>query len=76
MWSACVAPIQIVYVAKIDALYARFDDQKQGAITERLSEDMVLDIGKGDKIVGIEILDASKRLNLESPLPVRDGVVA
>jgi uncharacterized protein YuzE len=44
-----VAPIQIVYVAKIDALYVCFDDQKQEVINKRLAEDVVLDIGEGDK---------------------------
>ncbi len=40
-------------------------------INKRLSEDIVLDVGEGDRIVGIEILDASKRLNLERLLPVK-----
>jgi hypothetical protein len=30
-----VASIQIVYVAKIDVLYVRFDDQKQEVITDQ-----------------------------------------
>jgi uncharacterized protein YuzE len=34
----------------------------------------VLDIGEGDKIVGIEILDASRHLNLERLLPVEYAV--
>lgn len=37
----------------------------------RLSEDIVLDIGEDNRIVGIEILDASKHLNLERLLPVK-----
>jgi uncharacterized protein YuzE len=52
-------------------LYIRLDDRKQDVINRRLGEDVVLDIGEGDKIVGIEILDASKRLNLERLLPVK-----
>jgi len=47
------------------------DDRKQPVINKRLSEDIVLDVGEGDRIVGIEILDASKRLNLERLLPVK-----
>jgi len=46
-------------------LYIRIDEQKQTVINRRLAEDVVLDIGEEDRIVGIEILDASKRLNLE-----------
>jgi uncharacterized protein YuzE len=63
--------MRIVYYAKTDLLYIRLDDRKQDVINRRLGEDVVLDIGRGDKIVGIEILDASKRLNLEQLLPVK-----
>ena len=62
--------MQIVYNAKTDLLYIRLDDRRQEVVNERISEDIVLDIGEGDKIVGIEILDASKHLNLERLLPV------
>jgi uncharacterized protein YuzE len=46
------------------------DDRKQQVINRRISEDIVLDLGEDDRIVGIEILDASKHLNLERLLPV------
>jgi uncharacterized protein YuzE len=32
---------------------------------------IVLDIGEGDRIVGIEILDASEHVTLDRLLPVR-----
>jgi uncharacterized protein YuzE len=63
--------MQILYNAKTDLLYIRLDDRKQPVINKRLCEDIVLDVGEGDRIVGIEILDASKRLNLERLLPVK-----
>jgi uncharacterized protein YuzE len=63
--------MQILYDVKADLLYIRLDDRKQAVINRRLSEDIVLDIGEGDRIVGIEILDASKHLNLERLLPVK-----
>jgi uncharacterized protein YuzE len=62
--------MQILYDVRKDLLYIRLDDQKQAVINQRLSEDIVLDLGEGDKIVGIEILDASRHLNLERLLPV------
>lgn len=62
--------MQILYDAKIDLLYLRLDERKQQLINKRLFEDIVLDIGEDDKIIGIEILDASKHLNLEKLLPV------
>ena len=67
--------MQIVYDAKSDLLYFRLDDQKQDLINKRISEDVVLDLGKGGRIVGIEILDASKHLNLERLSPVKYEVL-
>jgi uncharacterized protein YuzE len=67
--------MQIVYDAKTDLLYIRLDDQKQDVINKRISEDIVLDLGQGDRIIGIEILDASKHLNLKSLLPVKYEVL-
>ena len=63
--------MQILYNDKTDLLYLRLDERKQEVINKRLSEDIVLDIGEDGRIVGIEILDASKHLNLESLLPVK-----
>jgi uncharacterized protein YuzE len=63
--------MQIFYDAKTDLLYLRLDDQKQELINRRVSDDIVLDIGKDDKIVGIEILDASKNINLKGLLPLK-----
>jgi len=62
--------MQIFYDAKTDLLYLRLDDRKQELINKRVSDDIVLDIGEDDKIVGIEILDASKSINLKGLLPV------
>ena len=62
--------MQILYNATTDLLYLRLDDRKQQVINKKISEDIVLDLGDDDRIVGIEILDASKHLNLERLLPV------
>lgn len=63
--------MKITYNSKTDLLYIRLDDRKQKVINRRLSDDVVLDIGRHDRIVGIEILDAPKHLNLESLLPMK-----
>ena len=63
--------MNIVYDDKKDLLYIRFDDRKQEVINRRVSEDVVLDIGDGDRIVGIEIIDASEHVTLDRLLPVR-----
>ena len=63
--------MNIVYNYKTDLLYIRFDDRKQDVINRRVSDDIVLDIGENDRIVGIEILDASKHVTLDRLLPVK-----
>jgi len=65
--------VNISYNDKTDLLYIRLDDRKQDVMNRRVSEDIVLDIGEADRIIGIEILDASNRVTLERLLPVRYG---
>ena len=60
----------IIYNSKTDLLYLRLDDQHQQVINKRVSEQVVLDVGEDSRIVGIEILDASCNLNLQTLLPV------
>ncbi len=62
--------MQIFYDERSDLLYLRLDDQAQDVINQRVSDNIVLDVGKGEQIVGIEILDASKHLKLERLLPI------
>jgi uncharacterized protein YuzE len=68
--------MQIHYDAKTDLLYLRLDERRQEVVNKRVTEDIVLDLGEDDKIVGIEILDASKHLDLERLLPVKYEVVS
>ena len=63
--------MNIIYNDKTGLLYIRLDDRKQEIINRRVSDDIVLDIGKSDRIVGIEILDASKHISLDRLLPVK-----
>ena len=66
--------MNIEYDGKTDLLYIRFDDKTQDVINKRISEDIVLDMGEKDRIVGIEIMDASRHLSLEKLLPIKYGV--
>jgi len=59
---------------KTDLLYIRSDDRRQDVVNRRVSEDIVLDIGENKRVVGIEITDASKHVNLERLLPIRHEV--
>ena len=63
--------MNIIYNDKTDLLYLRLDDRKQDVINRRVSEDIVLDIGENERVIGIEIIDASKHVNLDRLLPIR-----
>jgi uncharacterized protein YuzE len=62
--------MRVIYNPKTDLLYLRLDDRKQQVVNRRVDENVVLDLGDDQKILGIEVLDASKHLSLEKLLPV------
>lgn len=62
--------MEIYYNEKTDLLYLRLDPRRQELRNEDLTAGIVLDIGEGDRIAGIEILDASRHVNLDALLPV------
>jgi len=62
--------MNITYDDRKDLLYIRLDDRRQEVVNKRVTEDLVLDLGDNDRIVGIEILDASEHVNLDAILPV------
>jgi uncharacterized protein YuzE len=51
-------------------LYFRLDDEAEDVINKRITEDIVLDVGADDKIIGIEVLNASKRIALKNLFPI------
>jgi uncharacterized protein YuzE len=63
--------MNILYDDQADLLYIRLDDSKHEVINRRVSDDIVLDIGENERLIGIEILFASKHVNLERLLPTR-----
>ena len=54
--------MKISYDPEIDALYIRLIGGKHECRTVRLNEEIVLNIGPDEKLVGIEILDATEVL--------------
>jgi uncharacterized protein YuzE len=62
--------MNVTYNDKTDLLYIRLDERKQQVINKRIGDEVVLDIGEGEKIVGIEILDASHHVDLSGLLPI------
>ena len=62
--------MQITYNDTKDLLYIRLDTATQDVLNKDVAEGVTLDLGADDKIVGIEILDASLRVDLRQVLPV------
>jgi uncharacterized protein YuzE len=61
----------INYNSKTDLLYLMIEPSNTGeVINKRVSDEIVLDIGENDKIIGIEIMDASRHVNLGKLMPI------
>ena len=56
--------MKIKYDPKVDAAYISFKKGPCQVTTVRLNEDIAVDLGPKEEIVGIEILDAKKHLRL------------
>jgi len=56
--------MKITFDEKADALYIQFQNGKSKK-TVKLQEGILVDIGKNDKLFGIEILDATHRIPLK-----------
>ena len=54
--------MKITYDAEVDALYIRLIEDAQECRTLRLTDEIALNIGAGEGLVGIEVLDAKKVL--------------
>ena len=62
--------MRITYDAQVDVAYIRLDDQLTAAEGPRdLGDDIYLDFDSHNRLVGIELLDASLRLNLPQLRP-------
>lgn len=59
--------MKVYYDDEADALYLKLGDESPEGVIE-LSEGINLDTTSEDKIVGIEILDASKKIDLKTVL--------
>jgi uncharacterized protein YuzE len=59
--------MKVYYDDEVDALYLKLGDETPEGVIE-ISEGVNLDTTSEDKIVGIEILDASKKIDLKTML--------
>ena len=61
--------MKIKYDPEVDAAYISFKKGPVQVTTIRLSEDVAVDLGPNEEIVGIEILDASEQLGFQKEKP-------
>jgi uncharacterized protein YuzE len=67
--------MKISYDSEIDALYIRLIEGKHECRTLRLNEEIALNIGEGEKLIGIEILDAKQVLGAgKVPAVILEGI--
>jgi len=57
--------MRVHYDTQVDAIYIRLGNQKPDGVVE-ISEGVNLDTTSDNKIVGIEILNASKKMNIKT----------
>ena len=57
------------YDPEVDALYVSFKKGPTQVTTIRLSEDIAIDLGPEEEIVGIEVLDASSHIGIDRSKP-------
>lgn len=61
--------MRIKYDPEVDAAYISFKRGPVQVTTIRITEDVSIDLGPGEEIVGIEILDASENLGFSRETP-------
>ncbi|MFH1562059.1 MAG: DUF2283 domain-containing protein [Nitrospirota bacterium] len=61
--------MKIKYDPDVDAAYISFKRGHLEVTTMQITDDIALDFGPGEEIVGIEILDASLHLELNPKQP-------
>jgi len=59
--------MKISYDIEVDALYIKLGEERPEGVTE-ISEGVNLDITQEGKLVGIEILEASKKIDMKTIL--------
>jgi uncharacterized protein YuzE len=59
--------MKVEYDDEVDAIYIKLSNQKPDGVVE-IAEGVNLDTTAGNRIVGIEILDASKKMDIKTIL--------
>ena len=62
--------MKITYDTTNDLLYIRFDTKEQTVTNVAVNDNIFLDINQENKLIGIEILDASEMIALDQLFPI------
>ena len=62
--------MKIKYDPEVDVAYISFKEGNIQVTTTRITQDIAIDFGPHEEIVGIEILDASEHLSLRREAPM------
>ena len=62
--------VYVTYDRQADAVYIKLIPGRHRVVTVNVDDDIALNMDEQDRLVGIEVLDASKRLDLRHLLPV------
>jgi len=57
--------MKVTYDSEVDAIYIKLSDEKPDGVIE-VKEGINIDVTEDGKIVGLELLDASKKTSLQS----------
>ena len=61
--------MKIKYDKEVDAAYISFKEGPAQVTTIRLTEDIAVDLGPNEEVVGIEVLDASVHFGFKKEAP-------
>ena len=66
--------MRITYDGEADAAYIYLTDKLKEPETLQIDQDINLDVDVANRLIGIEVLDASKRLDLEYLAPLVENI--
>jgi len=66
--------VRITYDGEADAAYIYLTDKFKEPETRQVDQDINLDVDVANRLIGIEVLDASKRLDLEYLAPLIENI--
>jgi uncharacterized protein YuzE len=66
--------VKITYDNEVDAAYIYLTAEINEAVTRKVDDDIILDFDGANQLVGIEILDASQRIDLEYLAPFVENI--